>query len=348
MESDGKGFLRQLLRRNPFFLEVWMRAIVVEKVGEFHIREMEIAKPGPKEALIRVSVTGLCRTDLKLIRVGHRDLTLPRIPGEEVVGTIEAIGSETSGLSIGQRVFVYPGKSCKTCDMCWADAENLCRSMEIMGFHRHGGFAEYVVAPAQSIIPIPDTISDEEAVFAEPLSCCLNALDLAQLRTGETIGIWGGGPAGSLLARAATAMGAEALIIDPDETRASRAHGVLVPPKRSFDVCIVAVGNTLAYREALVHLNPRGRLVLFSGLPHDSSIFSVDFNELHYQEQTLVGAYGCRFEDGVQAMQAIADHSVPVKDLISHSMSLWDLDAALSLVERRACMKIHLYPLDTV
>jgi L-iditol 2-dehydrogenase len=325
-----------------------MRAIVVEKVGKFHIREMEIAKPGRDEVLIKVSVTGLCRTDLKLIRVGHRDLTLPRVPGEEVVGTIEAIGSEPSDLSIGQRVFVYPGKSCKTCDMCRANAENLCRSMEIMGFHRHGGFAEYVVAPMQSIIPVPDSISDEEAVFAEPLSCCLNALDLAQLNTGETVGIWGGGPAGSLLARAASARGADALVIDPDEIRASRAHGVAIPPKKSFDVCIVAVGNALAYQEALVRLKPRGCLVLFSGLPHDSSKLWVDFNELHYREQTLVGAYGCRFADGLRAIQAIADRSVPVKDLISHSMPLWDLDTALSLVERRACMKIHLYPVDTV
>jgi L-iditol 2-dehydrogenase len=332
--------------QEPFFLEVWMRAIVVERVGEFHIREMDIGKPGLNEVLVKVSVTGLCRTDLKLIRVGHRDLTLPRIPGEEVVGTIEAIGPETNGFAIGQRVFIYPGTSCKVCDMCRTGAENLCRSMEIMGFHRHGGFAEYVAAPAQSLIPVPDTIADAEAVFAEPLSCCLNALDLAQLKAGETIGIWGGGPAGSLLSRAATALGAIPLVIDPDETRASRAHGVTLPPINSFDVCVVAVGNQNAYREALVRMKPRGRLVIFSGLPRDASELPVDFNEIHYQEQTLVGAYGCRFEDGVRALKAIADKSVPVKDLISHSMSLWNLDTALSLVEQRACMKTHLYPDD--
>jgi L-iditol 2-dehydrogenase len=321
-----------------------MKAIVVEEVGKFTLQEMEPEKPGDKEVLVKVSVTGLCRTDLKLIRVGHRDLVLPRIPGEEVVGAIVALGHGTNGLSVGQRVFIYPGKSCGICAMCQNDAENLCHNMEIMGFHRHGGFAEYVVAPAASILPIPDDITDEEAVFAEPLSCCLNALELARLAAGDSIGIWGGGPAGSLLARAAQSKGALPHVIDPDPARACRSGGTTAPPQTLFDVCIVAVGSVDAYKEALTHLKPRGRLIVFSGLAPDASRLAVDFNELHYREQTITGAYGCSFRHGEKALAAIAARTVPVKDLISHSMPLERLDEALTLVERRDCMKIHLYP----
>lgn len=323
-----------------------MRAIVVERMGDFRILETERGEPGPGEALIQVSVAGLCRTDLKLIRVGHRDLVLPRVPGEEVVGTITRVGADAVGFHVGQRVFVYPGTSCGGCDQCRAGAENLCRSMQIMGFHRDGGFAEYVVAPVASLIPVPDTITDEEAVFAEPLSCCLNALELAHLSAGETVAIWGGGPAGSLLSRAATACGAKPLVIDPDETRARRALGVAKPPDSRFNVCIVAVGDRSAYIEALPLLGPRGRLVVFSGLPPASSAIPIDLNELHYREQTIIGAYGCRFDHGKAALKAIANRSIPVADLISHSMSLWRLEEALSLVERRAGMKIHLYPTE--
>jgi L-iditol 2-dehydrogenase len=321
-----------------------MKAVVVTEVGKFEFREMEPEKPGYDEVLVKVLVTGLCRTDLKLIRAGHRDLVLPRIPGEEVVGTIVALGPGVAGLSEGQRVYIYPGKSCGICEMCRNDAENLCHNMEIMGFHRHGGFAEYVVAPAASILPIPEAISAEEAVFAEPLSCCLNALELARISNGDAIGIWGGGPAGSLLARAADSKGALPHVIDPDPARARRSGGTIAPPQTLFNACIVAVGSADAYKEALTHLQPRGRLIVFSGLAPDASRLAVDFNELHYREQTITGAYGCSLRHGAEAIAAISARTVRVKDLISHSMPLERLDEALTLVERRECMKIHLYP----
>lgn len=322
-----------------------MRAIVVERIGKFKIRDLPVPRPGAGDVLLRVSVTGLCRTDLKLIRVGHRDLLLPRIPGEEVVGIVEETGSGAEEYRTGQRVYVYPGQSCRTCGPCRTGAENLCTSMKIMGFHRDGGFAEYVTAPARSLIPIPDGLPDEEAVFAEPLSCCLNALDLSRITAGETIGIWGAGPAGTILARAAAARhGAIPFIIDPDERRSALAAGTTTVPDESFDVCIVAVGSNKAYGEALSHLKPRGRLVVFSGLPQGRPGIATDFNRLHYMEQTLVGAYGCSFRHGVEALRLIGDRAVIVRDLISHRMDLGDLDAALTMVEQRNAMKIHLYP----
>lgn len=321
-----------------------MQAALVEKVGAFAMRTVNTPKPGWNEVLVRVSVTGLCRTDLKLIRAGHRDLILPRIPGEEVVGTIVDTGPGAHGFSRGQRVFVYPGTSCGLCDMCAAGAENLCRNMEIMGFHRDGGFAEYVVAPAESLLLLPDTLTDAEAVFAEPLSCCLNALDLARIEPGDTVGIWGGGPAGALLFRAARALGALPHITDPDPARARRFDGSLTPPDTLFHVCIVAVGHAGAYQEALQSLQPRGRLIIFSGLAPAESALETDFNELHYREQTITGAYGCSFRHGVAAIAAIAAGTVPVKDLISHSLPLEQLEEALTLVQQRNCMKVHLYP----
>jgi L-iditol 2-dehydrogenase len=321
-----------------------MKAILVEKIGRFEIRDLIIPRPKADEVLLNVSVTGLCRTDLKLIRVGHRDLLLPRIPGEEVVGTIEEIGCNVNGFVKNQRVYVYPGRSCGVCAPCRMGAENLCSSMEIMGFHRHGGFAEYVVAPAKSLIPIPDGLSDEEAVFVEPLSCCINALELSRIARGQTIGIWGAGPAGALLARAATALNAVPSVVDPDKRRSAQIGGTTTMPTKSFDVCIVAVGSNKAYEEALLHLKPRGRLVVFSGLAPDRAIIGTNFNQLHYLEQTLVGAYGCSFRHGEQALTYINKGLVPVRDLISHRMPLWDLEDALNMVEKRTSMKIHLYP----
>jgi L-iditol 2-dehydrogenase len=321
-----------------------MKAVVVEEIGSFAIRDIDTPEPGPGDVLLRVNVTGLCRTDLKLIRTGHRDLVLPRVPGEEVVGTVCVLGERVSGFSVDQRVYVYPGTSCGLCPHCVAGAENLCREMRIMGFHRHGGFADYVLAPAKSLIPISDGMTDEEAVFAEPLSCCLNALELAKLKKGESVGIWGAGPAGTLLFRASKALGAKPVVIEPDTKRLPPECGYLKPPAMAFDVCIAAVGSEEAYREALSHLNMRGRLVVFSGLSPDKSGITIDFNPLHYCEQTIIGAYGCAFRHGRAALDDIGSRKVAVQDLVSHRMPLKDLEHALTLVEKRDCMKILLYP----
>lgn len=321
-----------------------MQAILVKKIGDFELTRVSVREPEADEVLIEVEVTGLCRTDLKLIRVGHRDLTLPRIPGEEVVGVVRKRGRNVADLREGCRVYVYPGVWCGECAACKRGAENLCRGMQIMGFHRDGGFARYVLAPAKSVIPVPEGLDAEQAVFAEPLSCCLNALELAGLGRGDAIGIWGAGPAGTLLARASKAKGAEPVSIEPDGRRREIIGGRENSGGRKFDVCIVAVGTRRAYEEALGALSPRGRLVIFSGLHPSEDELPVSFNQLHYHEQTIVGAYGCSFRHGVQALEFIASGRIAVEDMISHRMVLSELGEALQLVEERRGMKILLYP----
>lgn len=321
-----------------------MKAILVEKIGSFLIRDLPMPEPGEGEVLVKVLVTGLCKTDLKLIRLGHRDLLLPRVPGEEVVGKIDSVGPDVRNYSKGQRVYVYPGTSCGRCELCLRGAENLCQEMKIMGFHRHGGFGEYVLAPVNSLIPVPESLMNDEAVFAEPLSCCLNALELCALGHGETIGIWGGGPAGTLLNRAASALGAIPFVMEPDKHRRSLIRGFEKPAEEAFDVCVVAVGALEAYEQALSHLKSRGRLVVFSGLPKEAHNLLVDLNRLHYFEHTLVGAYGCSYRHGKQALEFLREGKVYVSDMVSHRMSLWELEDALQLVEKRKGMKILLYP----
>jgi len=321
-----------------------MSAILVREIGAFELTTVPVRDLEGDEVLIEVEVTGLCRTDLKLIRAGHRDLTLPRIPGEEVVGVIRRMGGNVTTLQEGCRVYVYPGLWCGRCPACRRGAENLCRGMQIMGFHRDGGFAEYVIAPTKSVIPAPEGLSAELAVFAEPLSCCLNALELARLGKGETVGIWGAGPAGTLLARASRAMGAEPLSIEPDRRRREIAKGSVSCGSEKFDVCIVAVGSRQAYQEALAAMNPRGRLVIFSGLHPSEDELPISLNQLHYHEQTIVGAYGCSFRHGVRALNSIATGAVAVEDMISHRMALSKLGEALQMVENLQGLKILLYP----
>lgn len=339
-----------------------MQAIRVHGINDYTIDEEPIPMPGRGEVLVKAEAAGFCRTDLKIIEHGHRDLILPRIPGEEVVGRIVEIGEgtiETEGIRRGERVYVYPGTSCGTCPPCLNGAENLCRDMRIMGFHRDGGFAEYVPVPAKSIIPVPSGLKAEEAVFAEPLSCCLNAVELGGVRPGTQIGIWGAGPAGTLIARTAASKEADCFITDPDAARLERALSRAIPgdgafprpmeKERHFDTAFVAVGSAEAYEEALRRLKPRGTLVVFSGLLPRQTLRAVDFNRIHYLEQRIAGAYGCSFRHGEEALRLITagkkgPGGVPVRDMISHRFPFSRLGEALSIVKHRKGMKVMLYP----
>lgn len=321
-----------------------MKAVTVSARNAFAWGEVNVPTPGVGEVLVKVAVSGLCRTDLKLIRSGHRDLILPRIPGEEAVGIVEELGPQTKSVTVGTRVYIYPGEWCGTCRSCLSGAENLCRHMRIMGFHRDGGFAEYVVVPAKSLIPLDDQCSFTDAVFAEPLSCCINAIELSRLKPGETIAIWGAGPAGTLLKRLASTIGSDVVVIEPDKQRRERCNGAESVSGRLFDVCIPAVGDDSAYRDAITHLAPRGRLVAFSGLSAEASYHAADFNQLHYLEQSVVGAYGCAYRHGKTALELITSGAVTVSDLVSHTMPLSALSTALDMVSERTCMKIHLTP----
>ena len=323
-----------------------MQAVLIRDVGGYELLDLPVPRPGPGEALIRVHVTGLCRTDLKLIRHGHRDLVLPRVPGEEVVGEVVAFGpplengADAIPIALGDLVYVYPGVWCGECPACARGAENLCRHMRIMGFHRDGGFAEFVSAPVQSLIALPAGLPPEVAVFAEPLSCCLNALELGGVGHGDVLGIWGAGPAGSLLARAGAARGANVVVIEPDERRRAWIGGQAAPPAL-VDVAVVAVGAREAYVEAMDALAPRGRLVVFSGLlPEADKGLIVGLNRLHYFEQTVVGAYGCSFRHGVDALDLLAAGVVPVADLITHRLPLEAVDDAMALIKSGEAGKI--------
>ena len=321
-----------------------MKAIVIRTLQSFEYCDVDVPALGFGEVLVKVAVAGLCRTDLKIIEVGHRDLILPRIPAEEAVGVVCEAGPGVDKGMLGKRVYIYPGTSCGECRACLAGAGNLCQGMQIMGFHRDGGFAEYVKTPAASLIEIPAGTAFDHAVFAEPLSCCLNALEMARAAEGDTVAIWGAGPAGTLLARAARAIGARPAVIEPDERRRLLVGGEREAPESLFDICIPAVGSESAYLEAVRHLAPRGRLVCFSGLARAGAVQGIDLNSIHYLEQSIVGAYGCSLRHGAEAIELISNGRIEVADMISHRLPLSELGQALDLVRKRAGLKILLYP----
>lgn len=181
-----------------------MRAMVLEAPGApLHARTLPIPQPRPGEVLLRVHACGVCRTDL---HVADGELPHPKLPlvlGHEIVGRVVAAGSGATRLAPGDRVGVpWLGHTCGVCDYCRMQRENLCDAPQFTGYDRDGGYAEYAVADANYVFPLPSAFDDAHAA---PLLCAgligYRALRLAG--DARRLGIYGFGAAAHLVAQAA-------------------------------------------------------------------------------------------------------------------------------------------------
>ena len=187
-----------------------MRAMILNRPrAALESAAVDLKAPSHGEVLGRVLACGVCRTDLHLIDGELPEPRLPIIPGHEAVAVAEAVGADVEHLRPGQRFGVpWLGWTCGRCRYCRAGQENLCDSAEFTGYHRHGGFAEKILAEARYCVPIPDGYSPEHAA---PLLCA----GLIGYRTwklagpSQRLGIYGFGAAAHIVAQIAVAQGQE-------------------------------------------------------------------------------------------------------------------------------------------
>lgn len=191
-----------------------MRAVQVTKPGaDLEQVEREVARPGRWQVLVRTAACGVCHSDV-MAKEGMAS-AYPRVPGHEVAGTVEAVGDGVTQWQPGQRVGIgWFGGACFTCTPCREGDFISCRARHITGLSADGGYAEYVLAPADALAAIPDELSDVEA---GPLMCagvtCFNALRGSGARAGDLVAVIGLGGLGHLGVQFANRMGFEVVAI---------------------------------------------------------------------------------------------------------------------------------------
>ncbi len=275
----------------------------------------EFGRPEADEMLLRVLCCAVCRTDAKMWAEGHRDLVLPRIPGHEMVVADER----------HTRYVVWPGECCGKCRHCLTGRTNLCEAMRITGFHRDGGFAERVIVPRASLIPVPENLPTVTACLAEPVGCVLHAAAAGRIRENHRVLIYGGGTMGLLSALVAAEAGARPQVVEKSEDKIKVADAFIgktdIPcfkeaPEGPFDVVINACSDETAFEQGLSGMAQGGRFVFFSGLPKNRNLDAGRLNAVHYREAILVGAYGLTRENMQQAVFFLEKHQAAVDHLI--------------------------------
>ena len=178
--------------------------------------------PGPGEVLLRVSVTGICGSDLHSYqdaRIGDTPIGGPLVLGHEFSARVEAVGAESldgnfEPLRPGMRVAVDPAQPCGRCDLCEQGHPNLCRRLHFCGNYPDGGsLCEWMHMPAHSCFPVPDSVDDAQGALLEPLGVAIHAVDLAKVRVGQSAAVIGAGPIGLLMLQMLKMSGADPIFV---------------------------------------------------------------------------------------------------------------------------------------
>lgn len=191
-----------------------IRRVVVTAPGVIEVTTADKPAPAAGEALVRMSVSGVCGSDTHAAHGRHPFVPLPYRPGHEVVGVVTEVGEGVTEVVTGQRVTVEPTLPCWDCKMCRSGRSNLCEHLQFFGCgYAQGGMADFFTVPANRLHVIPDELDDEQAALIEPLSTPVHAVGLAGDIAGKAVVIIGAGTIGLLVLAAARHAGAGRIVM---------------------------------------------------------------------------------------------------------------------------------------
>jgi 2-desacetyl-2-hydroxyethyl bacteriochlorophyllide A dehydrogenase len=329
-----------------------MKAAVLVAPGQFEVREVPMPKVGPEDALVRVSRTGICGTDLHIFHGHYAAERLPLIPGHEFCGAIAEVGSNVRHLALGQRVVADINIGCGTCYWCRRNEILNCPTMTQVGIGRDGAFAEYVSLPARLVIPAPDVVPDAVLALTEPVSCVVRAARKAQVSFGQSVVILGAGPMGNLHVQMMRLMGAAPIIVADlslDRCRMAMEVGadaafndpltlqdkvLAMTGGRGADLVIESVGSSKLYATAQTLIRKGGHIAFF-GLTGPAETLPIDILQTILQENSLKGSVAGMGEDMHDALTLLSHGRFNTQQFTTASYSLDDIQTAFDTFQDR-------------
>ncbi len=285
-----------------------MQTVQLIEIGKpLQGRETPTPQPGPADALVRVRAAGICHSDAHY-RAGTSPVAFtPLTLGHEVAGVVEQVGERVSTFRPGDRVCVHYMATCGVCPHCARGQEQFCVAGEMIGKHRHGGYAEYILVPARSLVPLPAEVSFEHgAAMMCSTATSYHALKKGRLQAGERVAVFGVGGLGMSAIQLAKAMGAldiHAVDINRDKLSTATRYGAIpvdaaqgdaaaqilrLTGGQGVDVALELIGLAQTMKQAVQCLSIQGRAVMV-GIGRQPLEIEV-YTELLGKEAEIVGA----------------------------------------------------------
>jgi L-iditol 2-dehydrogenase len=331
-----------------------MRAAVLRGQEDLRIEDVPLPMAGPGELVLRVGAALTCGTDLKVYRRGYhaKMLTLDRLFGHELAGTVVQLGEGVTTFAMGDRVLPLNSAPCDACFFCRNGQQNLCDDL----LFNNGAYAEYIRIPARIVekntLRIPDAMPFEHAALTEPLACVLRGLEESNARAGQTAIVLGAGPIGLLFIHAASLQGLHviAVVKRKDQVATARHFGAeqvlrigdcvsaetgaieapvaaaraLTPEGRGADIVFEAVATPEVWQWAVQMARKGGLVNLFGGPPSGTTV-SLDTNLIHYSDLTLKASFHHTPATARRAFELLASGRFHCQDFLTGTATIEDL-----------------------
>ena len=300
--------------------------------------DLPVPEPGPEDILIRVNVCGVCHTDLHTVEGELPEATLPIIPGHQVVGRVARCGKNMARFEEGDRVGVaWLYSTDTTCRYCVRGNENLCPDARFTGYHENGGYAEYIIIPAEFAYAIPEIFGDEEAA---PLLCAgiigFRALRLSEIKPGQRLGLIGFGASAHVAIQVAVHWGCEVYVFSRSEEHRELARKLGAvwtgtskdepPEKLDSIVNFTPAGPTVL--DGMQCLDKGGTQAL-AGI-YMSPVPEMDYGKYLYHERTLRSVANATRKDGEDLLRIAAE--IPIRTTTT-AFPLEDANKVLKLMK---------------
>ena len=316
-----------------------MRGLVYDGQLELQTDHLQPV-PAADEALLRVKLAGICNTDLEITRgyMGFRGVL-----GHEFVGLVERCNDATL---VGQRVVGEINCYCGTCPTCLAGSPTHCPNRTTLGIDRHDGcMAEYCLLPVRNLHIVPERVSDEQAIFVEPLAAALEILEQVHVRPTDRVIVLGDGKLGLLVAQVLRLTGCDLLVVGrhDDKLAILGRQGIATClaadcPEHQADIVVDCTGQPEGFLNARAMVRPRGTLVLKSTFHGQNE---VDLTSIVVDEVAIVGS---RCGPFAPALRLLDQRLVDVEPMITSIYPLSDALAAFERAGTKGTLKVLLRP----
>jgi L-iditol 2-dehydrogenase len=327
-----------------------MKSLRLHGPGDLRLHEEPIPVPGVGEKLLRVTSVGICGSDLHWFGeagIGDARLEKPLVLGHEFTARTED----------GIRVAVDPSITCGKCESCLEGNPNFCGKIIFAGHgHQDGALRQQLAWPERNLFLLPDSLSDADGVMLEPLGIAIHALDLAHLRVGMTVGVFGCGPIGLLIIQLARLAGADKVIAtDVLQHRVDAARGlgadqaIFAADRRAvqevtemagshgLDVAFEVAGENEAVEAAVATTRPGGKVMLVGIPADDQTTFTASVARRKGLTLKLVRRMKNTYP---RAIRLVESRRVDVRSLVTHTFPLERSTEAFALASRREGLKV--------
>lgn len=310
--------------------EVWkMKAIVFD--DELKIdKNYPMPEPKDGEALVKVVLAGICNTDYEITKgyMGYKGIL-----GHEFTGIVESVNSSDKSL-LGKRVVGEINLGCEQCEWCKKGLQRHCPNRGTLGiWQKDGCFAQYVTMPLNNLIEIPDSVTDKEAVFIEPLAAALEILEQLHIKPIDKVLVLGDGKLGLTTALALNASGLDVTLVGKHQNKLdiAKKQGVKTQllcdksQSRDYDIVVEATGSLSGFETSISSVKPRGTLVLKSTIAASKEF---NFAPIVIDEITVLGSRCGQFKP---AMRYLEQKKIDFSPFIS---GVYNIDHALEAFEK--------------